>query len=43
MICMGNSDNKYIIIYPLNKYLINWACVIRVSKEKSSCLIETSD
>jgi 2-polyprenyl-6-methoxyphenol hydroxylase-like FAD-dependent oxidoreductase len=43
MICMGNPDNRYIIIYPLNKYLINWACVVRVSKEKSCCLTERSE
>lgn len=43
MICMGNPHDKYIIIYPLNKYLINWACVVRVSDEKNSYSTEISD
>jgi 2-polyprenyl-6-methoxyphenol hydroxylase-like FAD-dependent oxidoreductase len=43
MICFGNPDRKYLIIYPLNKHLINWAFVIRVSNEQSSCLTNTSD
>jgi 2-polyprenyl-6-methoxyphenol hydroxylase-like FAD-dependent oxidoreductase len=43
MICIGNPDKKYFIIYPLNKYLINWVFVVRVSKEKSCCLTDISD
>ena len=43
MISMGNPDRKYLILFPLNKHLINWAFVIRICKESSSCLTDTSD
>jgi 2-polyprenyl-6-methoxyphenol hydroxylase-like FAD-dependent oxidoreductase len=43
MICMGNPNDKYMILYPLNKNLINWACVLRVSEENKSYSSQTSD
>ncbi|CAF1085008.1 unnamed protein product [Adineta ricciae] len=36
MICMGNPDTKYFILYPLSNNLINWACVLRIQNETNS-------
>ncbi|CAF0773964.1 unnamed protein product [Adineta steineri] len=38
MICMGNPDTAYFIMYPLNNNLISWACVSRVKQEDTSFL-----
>lgn len=43
MILMGNPNDVELVIYPVGKNLINWACAVRVSQEKTQLSPESPD
>ncbi|UJR38644.1 hypothetical protein I4U23_031309 [Adineta vaga] len=42
MICMGNPDTKYFIMYPISNNLINWACVLRIQENNHNISLSTN-